>query len=449
MLRASLVLLVAVTFTACGGSGGGGAQDAAPLPHDGHGGEAAPLDAAAVDGATDTHGQDDAAPDATPDADLPDADAPDAELPDADLGDAVADDATPGDAAGTCGTAADCPLEMACDGAAHTCTTTCSTSQPCHAGCCSAAGTCQPYPTANALCPPFPTLPVGSKPVGIVFDGTVVWIANEGSSDVYRFLASTGAWIDTQPLAAGLGAQYLAFDGAAVWVTNPPVGTVTKFDASTGTKINAYATDLGPDGVAFDQHGSIWVANWSSGTVTKHSVSTGAVLRSIDLGGNTTKPRFPAFDGTHIWVTLQGTNEVKKILVEADNTDAVVDTFALSGLPYAIVFDGTYMWITRGQANKVSKLASNGEVLGTYDTDVAPNGIAFDGTNIWTSNQVCGCVVGNPGCPSCPLGTVTKLRASDGAVRGTYEVGERPQWVAWDGQHVWVTNGSDNTVSRF
>jgi hypothetical protein len=108
------------------------------------------------------------------------------------------------------------------------------------------------------------------------------------------------------------------------------------------------------------------------------------------------------------------------------------------------------MWITRGTINKVSKvLASTGEVVGTYDTDVGPNGIAFDGANIWISNQVCTCVVGNPGCPSCPVGTVTKLRASDGATLGTYAVGTRPQWVAWDGQHVWVTNGSDNTVSRF
>lgn len=58
-------------------------------------------------------------------------------------------DATAGeaatDAAPVCTKTTDCPSGRACDVTTHSCTTACDTSQPCNAGCCSAAtgGTCQ------------------------------------------------------------------------------------------------------------------------------------------------------------------------------------------------------------------------------------------------------------------------------------------------------------------
>ena len=55
-----------------------------------------------------------------------------------------------------------------------------------------------------------------------------------------------------------------------------------------------------------------------------------------------------------------------------------------------------------------------------------PNGIAFDGANIWVSNW--------------GSNNVSKLRASDGALLGTYAVGGAPQAVAFDGVQIWVAN---------
>src|SRR5205807_1531946 len=52
--------------------------------------------------------------------------------------------------------------------------------------------------------------------------------------------------------------------------------------------------------------------------------------------------------------------------------------------------------------------------------------MAFDGSNIWVTNGA--------------DNTVTKLRASSGALLGTYPVGLRPDMVAFDGSNVWVTN---------
>jgi hypothetical protein len=300
------------------------------------------------------------------------------------------------------------------------------------------------------------TIPVGSKPVGVASDGANVWVANEGSDDVYKIAASTGTVLDHW--TSGTSAQYVDFDGANIWVTNPVADNVTKFSASG--PITSYSAGspgpVYPDGITHDGT-NIWVANYMAGTVAKLKASTGALLRTVDVGGN---PRFVAYDGAHVWVTVpdkrpvsSSTHDVvRKILVKSDDTDSVVATYDVApyvSYPYAIVWDGEHMWVTLGALNTVVKLASTGALVGSYPTGVGPNGMAFDGTNIWITDQVCACVPGlTPGCTGCPPGTVTKLRASDGANLGTYFVGARPQWVAVDGQYLWVTNGSDDTVSR-
>jgi DNA-binding beta-propeller fold protein YncE len=44
--------------------------------------------------------------------------------------------------------------------------------------------------------------------------------------------------------------------------------------------------------------------------------------------------------------------------------------------------------------------------------------------------------------------TVTKLRASDGALIGTFPTGQFPEGAAFDGANVWVVNAGDGTVSK-
>ena len=86
----------------------------------------------------------------------------------------------------------------------------------------------------------------------------------------------------------------------------------------------------------------------------------------------------------------------------------------------AVAFDGANIWVANmASSNTVTKLrASDGANLGTFNVGL-PNlfGVAFDGTNIWVGNSDGG------------SGTVTKLRASDGPTLGTFQVGPAP--LAW------------------
>jgi DNA-binding beta-propeller fold protein YncE len=64
----------------------------------------------------------------------------------------------------------------------------------------------------------------------------------------------------------------------------------------------------------------------------------------------------------------------------------------------------------------------------------APVSLAFDGVSIWVANE------GD--------NTVTKLRAIDASLVGTFTVGAAPVGVAFDGANIWVPNLNNNTVSK-
>lgn len=84
--------------------------------------------------------------------------------------------------------------------------------------------------------------------------------------------------------------------------------------------------------------------------------------------------------------------------------------------PCGMAFDGYSIWGANNGSNSVTKSrASDETVLGTYDVGWTPQLLAFDGTNIWVSNS--------------GSGTVIKLRASDGIILGNYAVGSNPGGV--------------------
>jgi len=58
----------------------------------------------------------------------------------------------------------------------------------------------------------------------------------------------------------------------------------------------------------------------------------------------------------------------------------------------------------------------------SFNVGNGPIGVAFDGANIWVANSA--------------SDTVTKLRASDGDVQGTFNVGSNPHSVAFDGVNI-------------
>jgi hypothetical protein len=215
----------------------------------------------------------------------------------------------------------------------------------------------------------------------------------------------------------------IAFDGANVWVTNNADATVTKLRASDGANLGTFTVGGAPMGVAFDG-ANIWVVNSFPNTVTKLRASDGANLGEFAAGK---VPNFAAFDGEAIWVTNSHGNSITKLRARDDKN---LGTFADNGAPGGIVFDGTYVWVAN--FDTVTRFRLDGKQAGTFKVPVTL-ALAFDGANIWVPNNG---------------GTVTKLRASDGKVLGTYNVGADGSGITFDGVNLWFTAGAYIGVMR-
>src|SRR3989441_1254344 len=149
------------------------------------------------------------------------------------------------------------------------------------------------------LLPTEKTIAIGFNPQALAFDGTFIYVANQGSSNVTRIRASTGV-VEGSPIPVGSFPGAIAFDGTFIYVANQSSNNVTRIRASTGV-VEGSPIPVGsvPIGLAFDGT-FMYVANELSANVTRIRASTGTVEGSPISVGN--GPRALAFDGTFIHV---------------------------------------------------------------------------------------------------------------------------------------------------
>lgn len=187
-------------------------------------------------------------------------------------------------------------------------------------------------------------------PMGVAFDGANIWVSNDGSNNVTKLLASTGATLGTFA-SSGTFPAGVVFDGTNIWVTNNLSANVTKM-SHTGTVLGTFSVGTNPAGIAFDGT-NIWTANFGSNNVTKLSTS-GTVLGTFAAGSG---PSGIAYDGANIWVTDFGTtfngNTVTKLKA---STGATLNTFTVGKEPAGVAFDGASIWVANFGGTTVSKL---------------------------------------------------------------------------------------------
>jgi DNA-binding beta-propeller fold protein YncE len=259
---------------------------------------------------------------------------------------------------------------------------------------------------------------VGEQPLGVVFDGANVWISSyaAGQDSLTKLRANDGTNLGT--FKVGYGAMGLAFDGANIWVANSLDNTVSKLRASDGKTLGTFTVGQSPEFLAFDGE-AMWVTNAQGASVMKLRISDGKVLGTF---GDSLGPGGIAFDGTYIWVT-NFKNTVTRF--KPDGKEA--GTFNVGLGPFGLAFDGTDIWVGNGGDGTVTKLrASDGAVLGTFGVHGGtPYGIAFDGENIW--------VTASP--------YIVELRRTDGELLNFFRTNPVPTGIAFDGANVWVANG--------
>jgi sugar lactone lactonase YvrE len=124
-------------------------------------------------------------------------------------------------------------------------------------------------------------------------------------------------------------------------------------------------------------------------------------------------------------------NTVNRFRRDGSNAGA----FPVGAGSEGVAFDGMNIWVANYESGTVTKLrASDGTVLGTFNVP-SPSQIAFDGKGIWVATP--------------DTGVVYLLRPSDGVQIGVFGAAVSPAGIAFDGANMWVAASGSNIVYKF
>jgi len=265
---------------------------------------------------------------------------------------------------------------------------------------------------------------VPSGPVGPVFDGANIWVAQLGTDTVSKLRARDGALIGTYTV--GSSPDGLAYDGANIWVANCGTDDVMRLNPDTGAVEATFPVPGCPSRVLpVGDH--IWVAGKSTPTLRAINASTGATVRTATYSGGVEDF---VYDGTDIWITETNGHPLARIR-ESDGSTVSTTGFSCTG---GIALQGDSIWVADPCLGKVTRLRRADEVnLGDFPVGLDPLGVVTDGNDVWVSNY--------------GSASVTRVRAADGLAISTTAVPTGPLRMAFDGTNVWVASISGSLSS--
>jgi hypothetical protein len=210
------------------------------------------------------------------------------------------------------------------------------------------------------------------------------------------------------------------FDGSYVYAITD--AGYKRVNISTGAFTN-YATGVDYDNGCFDGR-NVWLCSKSHNQIYKIDISTGNVTNAYTV----TYPTDICFDGRYLWTSsFTGGNFISRI---DPVTPTSITTYAVPSGTSGICFDGTYIWTNSVSLSALYRIrASDGAVSGSYSTTGNSWRICFDGTYVWVS-------------------PTWRIRVSDQITVSTINTEPVAWGMCFDGVNLWFSNYISNTVTK-
>lgn len=236
-----------------------------------------------------------------------------------------------------------------------------------------------------------------NSPQGLVSDGTNLYVADSGNSQIRKIVIATG--------------EVTTFAGSTIGSTDG-IGTAAKFYTPYG--ITSDGTNL-------------YVADYNGYTVRKIVISTAAVTTlagtygasgttdGIGAAARFNQPNSLTYDGNNLYVTESGNHIIRKVV---PSTGEVITFAGLAGTtgstngtgtaarfnqPYGITTDGINLYVADTQNTVIRKIVISTGVVSTFAGSVGvagfvnastgtsskfiyPRGVVTDGTNLYIAD---------------------------------------------------------------
>ena len=224
---------------------------------------------------------------------------------------------------------------------------------------------------------------------GVADGGDVLWVVNQGASQVLRIDPSSSSSSSSSSVDATVdvdaGPTGVAVTSGAVWVTSTDGGTVFQIAPDDGSVVETYGVGVSPLGVGATED-DVWVANSGDGTVA-HIDRASSEVTFIDVGGAPTD--VAVTDGT-VWVSDPDTGTVVQI---DSSSREVVQSVEVGADPAGVTTDGTFVYVANTGDDTVSRIeASSGEVVDTLTAGDGPTAVDATDEGVWVLNSLDGTV---------------------------------------------------------
>jgi hypothetical protein len=195
---------------------------------------------------------------------------------------------------------------------------------------------------------------LGNFPQDITTDGTFIWTANAGG-----LLPGSGSVSKNTPdmsittnFTAGFSQPVgILFDGSNVWVTDAGDNKLKKLD-SNGNILQSVSVGSFPQLPVFDGS-NIWVPNSNDNSITVVRARDGMVLATV-TGNGLSLPKQAAFDGQRMLVTNKSGDSVSLWNAASLTPIGNASTGAGTG-PTGVCSDGINFWIALQNAHSLAK----------------------------------------------------------------------------------------------
>lgn len=279
-------------------------------------------------------------------------------------------------------------------------------------------------------------------PQDIVFDGADLWVIN--NETVSRVRASDGQVLGSW--TGAVGARGIIAATGRIFITgrlgDEVPGRIYVIDPTSAPgAVTVFASGLGkrPHRVTFDGK-YLWTADLG-GSLSQINVATGAV--SLYTAG------FPApidilWDGANLWVADNSDSNLKRVKPDFPLQGTVLESIPLGdSSAHYLMFDGANLWVSNFGNDSVTVVRAVGGLRGTVLATLTGNGLdaprelAFDGEHVLVTNYF-----GN---------SVSLFKATDFTPLGTAPIGANslPLAACSDGANFWIVRTGTQDIVRF
>ena len=182
-----------------------------------------------------------------------------------------------------------------------------------------------------------------SYPVGLVFDGTYLWHADDSCDTIYCLDPQDGTVIRSFG-SPGPYPRGLTWGGAHLWVADPVHDKIYKIDPTTGEWVHWIPTPAGASrGLCWDG-GNLWVVDGATRTLYQIETDLGDIIYSISIGHITDYPRglSPAPDGEMYMVDGLADRIAKFNPYSGDVSMEILTPY---GNPWGVAWNGQHLFL--------------------------------------------------------------------------------------------------------